>query len=126
MNANQSRSKIECEVDKNSYGLFCVRINNICKINRIIVLLMYESYCFSRRLRWSGLSRPFFSKEEPRIHIHVISPDGEAKFWVEPIIALANYTGFSKKQLNLLQKTVERHKNEIIKKWQKHLQCRNY
>ncbi|NUN08239.1 MAG: DUF4160 domain-containing protein [Ignavibacteriaceae bacterium] len=23
----------------------------------------------------------FFSKEESRIHIHVVSPDGEAKFW---------------------------------------------
>ena len=44
----------------------------------------------------------FFSKEESRIHIHVISPGGEAKFWLEPTIALVNYTGFSKKQLNLI------------------------
>jgi len=28
----------------------------------------------------------FFSREEDRIHIHVVSPDGEAKFWLEPII----------------------------------------
>ena len=67
----------------------------------------------------------FFSKEELRIHIHVISPDGEAKFWLEPIIALVNYSGFSKKQLNFLQKSVERHKNEIIKKWEEHLKNRN-
>ena len=26
--------------------------------------------------------------EEERIHIHVICPEGEAKFWIEPIIAL--------------------------------------
>jgi hypothetical protein len=62
----------------------------------------------------------FFSKEENRIHIHVISPDGEAKFWLEPIIALVNYSGFSKEQLNFLQKTIERHKDEIVKKWKKH------
>ena len=24
----------------------------------------------------------FFSREEKRIHIHVSSPDGEAKFWI--------------------------------------------
>ena len=68
----------------------------------------------------------FFSKEENRIHIHVISPDGEAKFWIEPIISLENYSGFSTKQLNGLQKIIERNKNEIVKKWKKHLQNRNY
>jgi hypothetical protein len=62
----------------------------------------------------------FFSKEEERIHIHVVSPDGEAKFWLEPTISLVNYTGFSKKQLNLLQKSVEKHKNEIITNWKEH------
>ena len=67
----------------------------------------------------------FFSKEENRIHIHIVSPDGEAKFWLEPIISLANYSGLSKKELNFLQKTVERHKNEIIRKWEKHLKTRN-
>ncbi len=67
----------------------------------------------------------FFSKEEDRIHIHVVSPDGEAKFWLEPIISLASYAGFSKKQLNFLQKTVEKRKNEIIKEWEKHLKTGN-
>ena len=67
----------------------------------------------------------FFSKEEQRIHIHVISPEGEAKFWLEPIISLANYSGLSKRQLNFLQKTIERHENEIVKKWKEHLSARN-
>jgi hypothetical protein len=31
----------------------------------------------------------FFSREEPRIHVHVGSSDGEAKFWIEPEIELA-------------------------------------
>ncbi|MBN1972509.1 MAG: DUF4160 domain-containing protein [Sedimentisphaerales bacterium] len=62
----------------------------------------------------------FFSKEEERIHVHVISPDGEAKFWLEPIVSLVNYSGFSQKQLGCLQKVVEGRKDEIIKKWKKH------
>ena len=62
----------------------------------------------------------FFSKEEERIHVHVISPDGEAKFWLEPIVSLVNYSGLSKKQLSYLQKTVEGRKDEIVKKWKKH------
>ncbi|HBU07897.1 MAG: hypothetical protein A2Y42_04325 [Omnitrophica WOR_2 bacterium GWB2_45_9] len=67
----------------------------------------------------------FFSKEEDRMHVHIISPEGEAKFWLEPTIALVNYSGFSSKQLNSLQKIVERRKNEIIKKWKEHLKTRN-
>lgn len=62
----------------------------------------------------------FFSKEEKRVHVHVISPEGEAKFWIEPTVSLVHYSGFSEKQLNSLQKTVERRKNEIIKKWKEH------
>ncbi len=56
------------------------------------------------------------------MHVHVISPDGEAKFWVDPIVSLVAYTGFSKRQLNHLHKVIEEHKSEIIKKWKEHFQ----
>ena len=65
----------------------------------------------------------FFSKEEERIHVHVISSEGEAKFWLEPTISLSNFSGLSKKQLVFLQKKVEKHKNEIIKEWKKHFKA---
>ena len=31
----------------------------------------------------------FFSREESRMHVHVVSGDGEAKFWLEPELQLA-------------------------------------
>ena len=62
----------------------------------------------------------FFSREEERMHIHISSPDGEAKFWIEPIVALAYHFKLSNKQLNELQKVVEERKNEIKKEWKKH------
>ena len=62
----------------------------------------------------------FFSREEQRIHVHVSSPDGEAKFWIEPIVALANHTGFSVRQIKELQKVAETHASEITKAWKKH------
>ena len=34
----------------------------------------------------SGYRFFFFSREEERMHVHVISGDGEAKFWLEPEI----------------------------------------
>jgi len=64
----------------------------------------------------------FFSREEERIHVHVVSAEGEAKFWIEPIVALATYTGFSSRQLSRLQKIVEEHRSEIVKAWQSHFQ----
>ncbi len=34
----------------------------------------------------------FFSREEDRMHVHILSGDGEAKFWLEPEIELAKIT----------------------------------
>jgi hypothetical protein len=49
-----------------------------------------------------GPYRFFFnSREESRRHVHISSAQGTAKFWLEPIIALANYHGLRIK--NLLQ-----------------------
>ena len=64
----------------------------------------------------------FFSREEQRIHIHVTSPDGEAKFWIEPAISLATFSGLSKHQLDHLQKLIEERKDEIVKAWKKHFE----
>lgn len=42
--------------------------------------------------RESGYRFFFFSREEARQHVHIVSGDGEAKFWLEPEIELAkNY-----------------------------------
>ncbi|MBS1257172.1 MAG: hypothetical protein MAG551_00208 [Candidatus Scalindua arabica] len=36
--------------------------------------------------REKGYKFYFLSNEEERIHVHVSCEDGEAKFWIEPII----------------------------------------
>ena len=70
--------------------------------------------------RYKGYRFFFFSREENRMHIHVYSADGEAKFWLEPVIALENNYGFNIKQLREIQKIIEEHKDEIEKSWKKH------
>ena len=62
----------------------------------------------------------FFSREERRIHIHVASSDGEAKFWIEPTIELAENHGVSSHELGTLQEIVRRHEHEIRTAWQRH------
>ncbi len=62
----------------------------------------------------------FFSREEPRIHVHVAHPDGEAKFWLTPQVALATSTGLSTRQLREAQLVVEAHIEEIRNAWNSH------
>jgi hypothetical protein len=62
----------------------------------------------------------FFSREEPRIHVHVAHPDGEAKFWLTPVVAVATYTGLSARQLREAQAVVETHIKEIQNVWNDH------
>lgn len=62
----------------------------------------------------------FFSREEPRIHVHVAHPDGEAKFWLTPNVHLAVNVGLSGMQLRLAQASVESHLQEIQDAWHRH------
>ncbi|MGA2030266.1 MAG: DUF4160 domain-containing protein [Verrucomicrobiota bacterium] len=56
----------------------------------------------------------FFSREESRMHVHVISPDGEPK------IELAVNKGLGATELNELKKIVEERQDEIRDNWQRH------
>lgn len=64
----------------------------------------------------------FFSREEERIHVHVSCPDGEAKFWLDPIVSLSHNYGLSARSLKELQRIVEERKGEIIRAWKKHFE----
>ncbi len=54
------------------------------------------------------------------MHVHVTCSDGEAKFWLEPSIALAQNHGLSAQQLRDTQDLVEDHADEIRDAWRKH------
>lgn len=62
----------------------------------------------------------FFSREEPRIHVHVYHADGEAKFWLEPEIALAQNYGLSRQALREVENMVRGHEKEIRDAWHEH------
>ena len=62
----------------------------------------------------------FFSREEPRIHVHVASSAGEAKFWIEPVIELAVNHGIPKRAVGEIQKIVEAHEQDIRIAWKLH------
>ena len=62
----------------------------------------------------------FFSREEARMHIHVVCSDGEAKFWLNPEIELAQNYRMSRIQLRRIEKIIEEHYDEISIGWNVH------
>lgn len=70
--------------------------------------------------RIKGYRFYFLSNEEKRMHVHVECAEGEAKFWLEPIVSLAAYFLLNTRKLNEIHKIIEGKKNEIIKEWKKH------
>jgi hypothetical protein len=70
--------------------------------------------------REGGFRFYFFSREEPRMHVHVQAQDGEAKFWLEPTLELAQQTGLSRHKITEALRLVQEHENDIRSAWQKH------
>lgn len=70
--------------------------------------------------REGGYRFYFFSREEPRMHVHVHCAAGEAKFWLEPIIQPAQNFGLSVRQLRSVQSLIEVREDEIRAAWTKH------
>ena len=75
---------------------------------------------------WKGARFHFFSREEPRPHVHIACTDGHAKFWLEPedlgprrlgsLVELesAKNAGLSTIQVNELARVVKEHRDELI------------
>lgn len=62
----------------------------------------------------------FFSREEPRMHVHVYHSNGEAKFWLEPAIELAQNYGLSAQELREIESLVRLREQEIKNAWRRH------
>ena len=63
----------------------------------------------------------FYSNEgqEPP-HVHVKASGDEAKFWLDPIALAGNY-GFNGRELNEIERLVERHRTRFLEAWNEHL-----
>lgn len=54
------------------------------------------------------------------MHVHVQAQNGAAKFWLDPVIAVAQHTGLSHSDLNKALRLVQEHENEIREAWNRH------
>ena len=73
-----------------------------------------------------GPYRFFFnSREETRRHIHVATAEGVAKFWLEPIIAMASSYDLSTKELLKIDRLMREHEREFVSAWDQHFSQRS-
>ena len=73
-------------------------------------------------IRVRGYRFYFFSREEPRPHVHVQHETGEAKVWLEPTIEVAQNVGLSPQRLAAARRLAQEHANEIRRAWQAHFE----
>ena len=80
--------------------------------------LSYPSLLSSHVQKSTHRNRFFFnSREERRMHVHVATADGTAKFWLEPIVALESYHNLQTKELQRIELIVRRHQEEFASAW---------
>ncbi len=66
----------------------------------------------------SGPYRFFFyagDRDEPA-HVHVERDNNKAKFWLNPV-RLQNSGGFSRTEINRVQKIVEENEEDLLRSW---------
>ena len=60
------------------------------------------------------------------MHVHAYCGDGEAKFWLESEIELAQNYHLSRLQLKQIEIIIEEHYDELTSAWQKHFRSGSY
>ena len=68
-----------------------------------------------------GFVFKIYSNEEERMHVHVVKAENEAKFWLEPVIELAENFGFNNKEIKKITKMVETYGNEFKQQFAAHI-----
>jgi hypothetical protein len=73
--------------------------------------------------KYKGYRFFFFSAEEKRMHVHIVSNGAEAKFWLEPCVEMAVNNGFSVVEINELGKIIKKNESKIRSSWNEHFGC---
>lgn len=64
-----------------------------------------------------GLKFRIYVRDYEPVHVHVLSQDGEAKFWVGEEVSLMTNKGMKPKDLKLAESIIEENKELIVTEW---------
>lgn len=54
------------------------------------------------------------------MHVHVFSPAGEAKFWIEPEIEFDRSRGLGQREIRAAEQIIRDNVDEIVLAWRNH------
>ena len=54
------------------------------------------------------------------MHVHIASGEGEAKFWLEPVVELVVNKGLRDQEITELKRITEERADEIKESWRQH------
>ncbi len=54
------------------------------------------------------------------MHVHIGSSEGEAKFWMEPAIEIAENHGIPARELTTIEEAIRSHDGQIRTAWKRH------
>ncbi|MDR0792766.1 MAG: DUF4160 domain-containing protein [Chitinophagaceae bacterium] len=74
-----------------------------------------------RFLEKNGYIYKIYSREESRMHIHIIHNNKKAKCWLEPKVEIAENNGFKEHQIKEILQIVKENEQEFKEKWKAHL-----
>jgi hypothetical protein len=94
---------------------------------QVVVVSFICQFCQKLQSNLSFATRIFgfisFLVKNRACTIHVSCGHGEAKFWIEPGIALARNFGLTEPELRLLRNVIEEHIDEIKSAWDARFGC---
>lgn len=72
-------------------------------------------------LEKSGFTFKIYSREEVRMHVHIISGEKMAKCWIEPEVEMAENRGFKDFEIRKILKIIVENEQSFKDKWKQHL-----
>lgn len=54
------------------------------------------------------------------MHVHVVSGEGEAKFWIAPVVELARNHRYGSHQLKEIEVIIQEHHDELVAAWEQY------
>lgn len=81
---------------------------------------VFASWMSPTIFRAKGFRFFFYSREEPRMHVHVLGERGRAKVWLEPRIEVATSRGLSERDLRITLDLIRERQDEIHRVWHEH------
>lgn len=72
-------------------------------------------------LEKSGFVFKIYSREEIRMHVHIVSGKKTAKCWLEPKIEMAENKGFKEYEVTKFLEIIVENEQSFKDKWKQHL-----